>query len=674
MPCNERIRRGLLLLAALSPSLALAASSAAQTSASTPPSTSTSTSNGDPLQLALTFDDLPWVGALPKGDTANDAVLRMAATLRAHQAPATGFVVCDRALQDDQPLTTWAAWGFSLGNHSAAHRDLNRTAVESWLDDVERCDRFLERYGSAKRPYFRFPLLHEGDTAEKRDRARDGLRRIGLATAHVTVDTSDWILQRVQAAALATGDAALRRDAGRELVRHVLAAVEHADAVARRKAGRRVPQVLLLHASTLVEDHLDALLLALRARDVELVSLEQALTDPAYARPDGYVGGKGLSWLYRMEPTSFADVAWDDAEAAAIEERFAVWLDDGLDGEPDDESGPAAGNPVSYRRLSSTTDRAQRELDAILTEAGSSERMRSLLVQHRGELLAEAYYHGAGPETAANLKSISKTLSSALVGIALRKGWIASLDDPLDRYLPELFQPGASREGKASITLRQLLTMSTGLAPVDYGTVQQSANWVATVLGRPLDEASRGRTFAYDTPVLQLLSAVLEAASGETVGEIAQRELLGPMGAELVYWRTDSQEIALGGNDAYLRPRDLLRLGELYRRGGGLDGLRLLPPDFVTDSTTPQIVPGSRTINHGTLPVRGYGFLWWLLDLGEEEAYAALGHGGQILLIAPREELVVVMTSRWPGPSSVEHYRHLTRILVDRLLPLFGSG
>lgn len=655
MPCRERIRRCALLLAALPSLLTLAARAA--------PPTPTPTSGA--IRLALTFDDLPWVGALPQGDTANDALLRTAATLRAHQAPATGFVVCDRALEDDRPLVTWAAWGFSLGNHSAAHRDLNRTAVATWLDEVERCDRFLARYGSAKRPYFRFPLLHQGDTAEKRDRAREGLLRLGLETAHVTVDTSDWILQRVHAAALATGDATLRREVGRELVRHILAAVEHADTVARRKLGRRVPQVLLLHANSLVEDHLDALLLALRARGVEFVALEQALADPAYGRSDEYVGRKGLSWLYRMEPLSTTDVAWDDAEAKALGERFARVLDD--------EPEPAVDNPVSYRWLSATTDRALGELDAILAEAGTSARMRSLLVRHRGELLAEAYYHGAGPETAANLKSISKTLSSALVGVALHKGWIASLDDPLGRYLPELFPPGAAPEGKAAITLRHLLTMSTGLAPVDYGTVQQSANWVATILGRPLDEASRGRTFAYDTPVLQLLSAFLEAASGETVGEIAQRELLAPMGGELVYWRTDARRIALGGNDAYLRPRDLSRLGELYRRGGELGGRRLLPKEFVSTSTTTQIVPASPTVNHGTLPVRGYGLLWWLLDLGESEAYAALGHGGQILLIAPREELVVVMTSRWPGPSSVAHYRHLTRILVDRLLPLFAQ-
>jgi CubicO group peptidase (beta-lactamase class C family) len=82
-------------------------------------------------------------------------------------------------------------------------------------------------------------------------------------------------------------------------------------------------------------------------------------------------------------------------------------------------------------------------------------------------------------------------------------------------------------------------------------------------------------------------------------------------------------------------------------------------------------MPETKTINHNTLPVRGYGYLWWLLKLNTENVYAALGHGGQILLVSPQRELVVLMTSRWPSVSSVLHYRHLTRILVDRVLPLF---
>jgi CubicO group peptidase (beta-lactamase class C family) len=156
--------------------------------------------------------------------------------------------------------------------------------------------------------------------------------------------------------------------------------------------------------------------------------------------------------------------------------------------------------------------------------------------------------------------------------------------------------------------------------------------------------------------------------------ELAQRELLDPLDGELVHWRVDSQDIELGGNDAYLRPRDLIKLGELYRLGGSVEGREILAEDFVHASVAAQIKPAEETVNHGTLRVRGYGYLWWLLDVNGEAAYAALGHGGQILLVSPQRGLVVAMTSRWPSDSSPAHYRHLTRILIEQTLPLFPKN
>ncbi|MFQ5606264.1 MAG: serine hydrolase [bacterium] len=608
------------------------------------------------IQLAITIDDLPWVGPLPNGDSAAEALTRLAAVLRVHQAPATGFVISDHARDNKQAIQVWASWGLTLGNHSAAHRDLNTTTVDDWLAGVAQCDSFLVQFGSAKTSYFRFPMLHQGDTPEKHNRVQAGLRKLGLHTAHVTVDNSEWLLARAHAHALATENAPLRHAIGQEFIRHILAAVEHANSVACRKTGHAVPQILLLHTNTLVEDKLDELLLALRARNVEFITLKKALADPVYSRPDDYIGRKGMSWLYRMHPLSIDDVRWDDAEAAAIRSRFARAF-----------AGEAGETPVNRISSKHIALGAPGELEAILTEAGKSERMRSLLVMHKGELVAEAYFNGAGPETAANLKSVTKSLTATLVGVALRQGWIASIDDPISRYLPDQLDP---QSGEAGITIRQLLTMSTGLQPVGYGSIQQSADWVKTILAQPVDTAALG-SFRYDTPVLQLLTAVLQKASGLSVGKLAQRYLFAPLGGELVYWRVDAQGIELGGNDAYVRPRDLIKLGELYRHGGRFGGHEILPETFVKQATAIQIMPSGAMVNHNTLPVRGYGFLWWLLKINGEKTYAALGHGGQILMVFPRRKLVVLMTSRWPSVSSTEHYQHLTRILSERIVPLF---
>jgi CubicO group peptidase (beta-lactamase class C family) len=127
----------------------------------------------------------------------------------------------------------------------------------------------------------------------------------------------------------------------------------------------------------------------------------------------------------------------------------------------------------------------------------------------------------------------------------------------------------------------------------------------------------------------------------------------------------------MGGNDAYLTASDLARMGELVRRGGEWQGRRVVTSAWLDRMLAPQVVPADPTINHGTVPVRGYGYLWWLVELGGEPGFAALGHGGQYLAIFPGRELTVVVTSHWPGPSSSEHYRHVRELFTEHLLPAF---
>jgi peptidoglycan/xylan/chitin deacetylase (PgdA/CDA1 family) len=250
---------------------------------------------GASLRVAVTVDDLPWSGPPPQGETRLEALRRITAVLRVHGAPATGFVICDHATADDPVLRMWAAWRLQLANHSAAHRDLDRTPVEEWLADVARCDAFLRELG-VRSPFFRYPMLHEGAEAERRAAARAGIAELGLRSAPVTVDSSEWLLAAAYRTALARGDAPARSALARTFVDHLGAALGHAEAVARRKLGRTLPHVLLLHANALVADHLDLLLLELERRGVRFVSLEEALADPAYARPDGYLGPRGSRW------------------------------------------------------------------------------------------------------------------------------------------------------------------------------------------------------------------------------------------------------------------------------------------------------------------------------------------------------------------------------------------
>ncbi len=614
------------------------------------------------IQLAITIDDLPWVGAVPAEGSNADAMNRIAATLRVHDAPATGFVVCNRVIGNkvtEQILQNWVAWGLTLGNHTSAHLDLNTTNPDQWLEGVRQCDSYLRKYGSAVSPYLRFPYLHQGNTKSKRNQVSKALANMGLGVAHVSVDNSEWILNRNYARVIQNGKnnkAALRHQLGIEFIRHIEATLQHAHTIAIRKTGRAIPQILLLHANTLVDDKLDELLLALRSKNVEFISLEQALADPAYSLEDGYIGPKGLSWLYRMKPQSVQDATWDEAEALIVEKNSRHVLANGVE-----------HNTLANTGFLKLSHASADNLANVYFQASKSERMRALLIMHKGQLIAEGYFNGAGPETPQNLKSITKSLVSALIGIALRKGWISSLDEPIKNYLDI-----SEKIPAGNITIRELLTMSSGLKAVDYGSIQQSENWVTTLVSQNVDTKQKG-VFHYDTGIMQLLTALLTKVGGSPIEELAQRELFTPLDASTNYWRTDSNGIAFGGADAYLLPRHLIKLGELYRLGGLNSNTQLLANNYVSDSITKQILPKNRTINHNTLQTHGYGYLWWLIDLGGEAAYAALGHGGQILLVAPKRALVVLMNSRWPGPSSSEHYHHLRDILVDGILPLFPA-
>jgi peptidoglycan-N-acetylglucosamine deacetylase len=273
-------------------------------------------------RMAITIDDLPWIGPVHPGETIPEATDRMMDALIRHGVLAAGFVNCDRVHRDHPVLQRWQAAGMELHNHTAGHLDLNRAPLDRWLEEARSCDRFLREVTGEPFVHFRYPYLHQGSTPERRNLALALLEELDSPIAHVSIDTSDWILAASYGQAIRAGDAELQAAIGEAFVEHVLRATRHYQEVAREKVGRDVSHVLLLHANTLVADYLDALLERLRADGFELVSLEEAQRDPVYDLPDDYVGPRGLSWLYRLRPATPEMVAWDDAEAARLEAEF----------------------------------------------------------------------------------------------------------------------------------------------------------------------------------------------------------------------------------------------------------------------------------------------------------------------------------------------------------------
>jgi CubicO group peptidase (beta-lactamase class C family) len=300
---------------------------------------------------------------------------------------------------------------------------------------------------------------------------------------------------------------------------------------------------------------------------------------------------------------------------------------------------------------------------SVLERISAMPRLRSLLVSIDGELVEEHYFNGARAGQPANLKSASKSVLSALIGIALDRGAFKSLNDTVGMYLSDQLS-AADDPQKKSITIEHLLTMRSGLestSNVNYGRWVQSGNWVRYVLARPVVERP-GETMVYSTGSSHLLSAMLTKASKMTTFEFARRYLAEPLGVPLQPWARDPQGIYFGGNEMHWTPRGMLAFGQLYLNGGRVGDKRIVSQRWIEESFKP------RTRSHWS--GREYGYGWWIDTFDDRRSYYAWGHGGQFIFLVPAVRLVVVTTSTpLPGDGRREHQRGVYELLQHELIP-----
>ena len=303
---------------------------------------------------------------------------------------------------------------------------------------------------------------------------------------------------------------------------------------------------------------------------------------------------------------------------------------------PTGEGRPPASHPES---CAWTAGQPAASVDTLLDAAAAITPLRAVVVAHDGRLLAERGYRGARPDTPANIKSASKSVVSALVGIAIDKGLLEGVDQPIAPLLHDRL-PDNPDPRLARVTIGHLLSMQAGLERTSgpyYGRWVTSPDWVRDALARPFVDAPGG-AMLYSIGSTHLLSAILVRVSGRPTLELA-REWLGPQaGFVISAWDRDPQGIHFGGNNMAMDTRSLLAFGELYRTGGvSRDGRRLLPEAWIEASWQP------RTQSRFTGDDYGYG--WFLRDIAGEPVRYAWGYGGQMLYVVPSLDLVVAMTS-----------------------------
>jgi CubicO group peptidase (beta-lactamase class C family) len=279
--------------------------------------------------------------------------------------------------------------------------------------------------------------------------------------------------------------------------------------------------------------------------------------------------------------------------------------------------------------------------------------LHSLLIVHNGYLVTEVYFFPYQSDTIHGIYSCTKSVSSALVGIAIDKGYIQGVDRPLLSFFPDRTIANADPR-KQAITLEDILTMSSGLDWPEWSTsysdptniVRQmllSPDPVQFVLDRPM-QTDPGKLFNYNTGGSNLLSAIIEQTTGTSTLEFARANLFEPLGFSEVFWAQTQNGMYRGGEGLMLTPRDMAKFGYLYLNHGIGDGRQIIPAAWV-DASTADHISTERQAYAGYQ----YGYQWWLGWMQSPGFHTASGYGGQYIFVIPEKKLVVVFTGELSG-------------------------
>jgi len=311
-----------------------------------------------------------------------------------------------------------------------------------------------------------------------------------------------------------------------------------------------------------------------------------------------------------------------------------------------------------------------RALASAYEEARNIPGSLSLLVQRNGELVAEEYFHGFTPDSLHDVRSVTKSVISALLGIAVEEGFIPSVEAPVGPYLTPVVD--SIRPELAETSIRHFLMMSSGLdwheldGGDSYSEWWQSEDMVQHVVDLPFAHEP-GERFIYNTGASHLLSVILTEATGIPTLDFARLHLFDPLGFSDSSWLQENRGYFTGGMGLRITSRDMLKLGQAFLDGGRYQGVQVLPAEWVAESTSQHLS------TQDAVPFcPGYGYLWWIGEGGGNRFYLANGFGGQFILVAPQLDLVVVAQSHWRGMTwddAGSQWYQVLRLIVEEILP-----
>ena len=294
-------------------------------------------------------------------------------------------------------------------------------------------------------------------------------------------------------------------------------------------------------------------------------------------------------------------------------------------------------------------------MQALIDSASTLDRLQSLVVIENGKVAVAEPFSITDIRTPVNIKSVSKSILSALVGIAIERGVFDSVEATLGALVPDLI-PRRADPKVGQLTIENLLTMQSGLQRTsgrNYGAWVNSDDWVAYVLTRRF-VAEPGVQMLYSTGDWHVLGAVLSALTGQSLLSLVRQWLGKPLNISFAPWTRDRQGRYLGGNEMAMSPMDLARFGQLYLNKGG----QVLTDAWVKQSLTPR----TRSPWSGDQ----YGYGWFIRDRSDLPYYYGRGYGGQFVFVLPSSNRTVVMTSDWTRPARGGIYTEDLHDLVVR--------
>lgn len=303
-----------------------------------------------------------------------------------------------------------------------------------------------------------------------------------------------------------------------------------------------------------------------------------------------------------------------------------------------------------------------KELQKAVEEAKTNRYVRSLLVMHKGKMVVEEYYNGCQAEDSNNVHSASKSILSALIGIAIHEGYIDDVNQKISDFLPKSYFEGKN-ESKKELTIKHLLTMSAGLAWRENNTeykIEKKEDWIKAIIDKK-QIADPGKQFNYSTGLTHIMSAVLTNATGMDLHSFGEKYLFEKLGISVEYWGKDPQGYYSGGCNFFITPRELAKFGQMYLDNGKWESEQIIPQNWVLESFKQWMNTGDDGWQ--------YGFCWWLNEIYGYEIKTAWGYSGQMIHVIPELDLLVVMTTK-TSEGSDEAYSF--SLLENYIIPVFS--